>query len=84
VNRQEIPVKALNNRQDCVFSADWDELHLQNLSNWPARICETCHSSKYGKQQTSKSGFLRAGDSRDDPAFRLLLLGTGDSLAPLA
>jgi hypothetical protein len=40
VNRQEIPIKALNHRQNCAFSARWDELHLQNLSNWPARIYE--------------------------------------------
>jgi hypothetical protein len=41
VNRQKIPVKTLNHRRDRGFSAGWEEMHLQNLSNWPARICET-------------------------------------------
>jgi len=41
VNRQEIPAKTLNYRQGRPFTAGWDGLHLQNLSNWPARICET-------------------------------------------
>jgi hypothetical protein len=44
VNRQEIPVKTLNHGLDRAVSAGWDKLHLQNLSNWPARICETAHS----------------------------------------
>jgi hypothetical protein len=41
VNRQEIPVNTLNHRQERALFRRWDELHLQNLSNWPARICET-------------------------------------------
>src|SRR6478735_3060308 len=40
-----------------------------------------CHSSKYGKQQTSKSDFLCAGDRGDDPPLSVLLLGTRDSLS---
>lgn len=36
-----MPVKTLKHRQDRPFTAGWDGLHLQNLSNWPARICET-------------------------------------------
>ena len=41
MNRQEIQVNALNCHKNAPFPAGWDKLHLQNLSNWPARICET-------------------------------------------
>ena len=40
MNTQEIPVKALNGSQNTPFRRR-DGLDLQNLSNWPARICET-------------------------------------------
>lgn len=36
---------------------------------------------KHDEQQTSKNGFLCAGYRGDDPAFSVLLLGPGDSLA---
>jgi hypothetical protein len=38
VNRQEIPVKTLNDGQEHAFPGHRDGLHLQNLSNWRARI----------------------------------------------
>ena len=38
---EEIPGKSLKSQTKHVIYCRGDQLHLQNLSNWLARICET-------------------------------------------